>query len=171
MPLQFQRTDRAKTADAMHDYLEEKGSMGVLQYLKLDSEGIRYTRRYDGAEWSAVSPMAARSLTGPTRFWKSHAGSFGQILMPELCRIAQEGKARILVQPYLPVTETTHLPMLPPRSYVHNKFWRLEVDVDKERRGVWEFKPEIPVHCDTQLYLKFTVVTCDDGTPGAWVDQ
>lgn len=172
---QFQRTNITRTTEEMDRYMMDKHGTGIIQNCDTGPDGFRYTRRYGNSEWSAVSPTVHRRSsgldTGPTRFWQAHGGSFSRILMPELDRIAREKEGCILVQPYLPVSATTHLPLLPPRSYVNNKFWRLEVDEEKEREGVWEFRPEIPVHCDTRLYLKLSVILCNDGAPGARVDQ
>ena len=156
----FNTTPIGATVAAMDGYFWEKYPMGVLHPWPLgEHTDIRYERRYNGISWKATScGVRLRRVTEPIRFWAAHAGAFTDVLMPELNRIGAENNGRILVEPYTAKKAGAH-------------YWRLEVDPDKERLGVWVFKLGNRPDRSTLLRLKFTVLDVCDFTPGAWVDQ
>lgn len=160
------------TVIAMDSYFKDKTAMGVLWLFIPSADGIRYTIRHKGADCSSTSQTSVNSPARMSRFWTAHAGTLVELLMPELRTIARENHTWIRVEPYVPIEYTNSLPIRPPVHGSSSKFWRLEVDEEQEARGIWKFKPEIPIQSDTLLYLKFIVCwSLDREVPGVWVEQ
>lgn len=148
---------------AMDKYLEEQYYRGLLFLWELRDTSIPYTRHYNGIQWTAVCSFMAWHSDPPVRFYSAHPGTFTEILMPELSHIAVDNFGQILVEPYMEQNK-------------NGKFWRLEVDENKERSGVWEFKPERRPKRSDLLCVKFKVWSLEGTSsqafaPGARVEQ
>lgn len=150
----------SSTVAAMDTYFFDKESMGLVfpWTPSVEGTGIPYIRSYNGVGWEATSVFQTSRWSAPTYCGCAHAGTFTQILMPELHRIAVDSHGCILVEPY--------------RSrLLLSLYVRLEVDETKERLGVWEFKAQHRPQPSVLLHLKFTVLSVGDFAPGAWVEQ
>ena len=155
----FNTTPIGATVAAMDGYLQEKFAMGLLHIWPVSrAAGFKYERCYNNVQWETISEQITEMYGQPTRYFSAHAALFTDVLMPALHAIGVEHDSRIMVEPYCLQSNG-------------ETYWRLEVDKLKQRLGIWEFHPDLPIPRNALLQLKFTVLGVCDFMPGAWVDQ
>lgn len=161
------------TAEAMDHYFLDKAAMGIIWAFEAHSSNNLEDRKpHFGEAYRVIGGPLPYEVQETQRFWTAYAGTFMEVLMPELRNIAREHRTRIYVEPFA-YADDLPVPPLHCLQGLHGAiFWPLEVVEKLEAQGIWRFKEDITILNDTLLYLKFTVRRSGAGmVPGAWVGQ